>query len=276
MARPLRPEYPGALYHITSRGDRREDIFDDDNDRQRFLSLLAAVIDRYGWFCYAFCLMNNHYHLLIQTPEPNLSRGMRQLNGVYTQRYNRIHRKSGHVFQGRFKGLVVDSDAYLLELSRYIVLNPVRAGMIDHPANWPWSSYEPTVKKTLAPHWLAVDLLLANFGDFRHCAQKEYKTYVEAGIGRPGPWSKLQSEIYLGDEQFVASVQQMVDCLDDALEVPRVQRRLPRKPLEYYQANATDRNAGMKAAFSSGHYTLVEIAQFYGVHYSTVSRAVKR
>ncbi|HWQ95123.1 MAG TPA: transposase, partial [Gammaproteobacteria bacterium] len=126
MSRPLRLEFPDALYHVTARGDRQEDIFEDDQDRELFLATLGQVISRFNWICHAWCLMDNHYHLLIQTPDGNLSKGMRQLNGVYTQASNRRHRRVGHLFQGRFKAILVDRDAYLLELSRYVVLNPVR------------------------------------------------------------------------------------------------------------------------------------------------------
>ena len=127
MSRPLRLEFPGALYHITSRGDRRENIYEDDIDRKKFLTVFASVITQFNWHCYAYCLMDNHYHLLVQTADSNLSKGMRQLNGVYTQAYNRRHNKTGHLFQGRYKAILVDEDSYLLELSRYIVLNPVKA-----------------------------------------------------------------------------------------------------------------------------------------------------
>ena len=133
MSHPIRIEFPDALYHVTARGDRREDIFDDDQDRQTFLATLEQVINQFNWTCYAWCLMDNHYHLLIQTPDGNLSKGMRQLNGVYTQASNRRHRRVGHLFQGRFKAILVDRDAYLLELARYVVLNPVRAGMVKKP-----------------------------------------------------------------------------------------------------------------------------------------------
>ena len=129
MARPLRIEFPGAIYHITSRGDRREDIFLSDEDRLLFLDTYSKVADRFGWICYAYCLMTNHYHLVIETPLPNLSLGMAQLNGVYTQKFNRKHHKVGHVFQGRFKAILVERNTYLLELLRYVVLNPVRAKM---------------------------------------------------------------------------------------------------------------------------------------------------
>jgi putative transposase len=135
MSRPLRLEFPDAIYHITSRGDRREDIYEDDDDRSGFLDVFASVIDQFNWVCYAYCLMTNHYHLLVQIPDGNLSKGMRQLNGIYTQNYNRRHKKTGHLFQGRYKSILVDKDNYLLEISRYIVLNPVKAGMVKRVDN---------------------------------------------------------------------------------------------------------------------------------------------
>ena len=145
MARSLRIEFPGALYHITSRGDGQERIYTSEEDRYLFLNTLSEVCLRCTWVCYAYCLMNNHYHLLIETPAGNLSKGMQLLNGIYTQKFNRIHNRVGHVFQGRFKAILVDKDSYLLELSRYIVLNPVRAQMVTSPHEWKWSSYLATI-----------------------------------------------------------------------------------------------------------------------------------
>ena len=133
MARPLRLEFAGALYHVTSRGDRREDIYLDDGDRQDWLAVLAHVCERFNWVVHAYCQMTNHYHLLVETVDGNLSQGMRQLNGLYTQRFNRRHRQVGHLFQGRYKAILVQKEAHLLELSRYVVLNPVRAGMVALP-----------------------------------------------------------------------------------------------------------------------------------------------
>ena len=144
MARPLRIEYAGALYHLTSRGDRREDIYLDDIDRVIFLEVLAGVCERFCWVCHAYCLMSNHYHLLIETRESTLSQGMRQLNGVFTQRSNHRHHRVGHVFQGRYKAILVQKESYLLELARYVVLNPVRAGMVRSAKDWPWSNYRST------------------------------------------------------------------------------------------------------------------------------------
>jgi len=129
MARPLRIEYEGGLYHVTARGNAGADIYLEDSDRERFLEILGNSVERFRWICHAYCLMDSHYHLLVETPEPNLSRGMQYLNGVYTQWFNRQRRRYGHLFQGRFKSVVVEKESYLLELARYIVLNPVRAGL---------------------------------------------------------------------------------------------------------------------------------------------------
>ena len=140
MARPLRLEFAGALDHVTSRGDRREAIYHDESDRGAWLEALGNVCERFNWVVHAYCQMTNHYHLLVETVEGNLSKGMRQLNGVYTQYFNRRHGLVGHLYQGRSKAILVQKETYLLELPRYVVLNPLRAGMVKSPENWPWSS----------------------------------------------------------------------------------------------------------------------------------------
>ena len=156
MARQLRLEYEHALYHITARGSARESIYRVIEDRNQFIRLLAREVTQQGWYCYAYCLMDNHYHLLIETPEANLSSGMRRLNGVYTQAFNRRHQRVGHVLQGRYKSILVDKDSYFLELCRYIVLNPVRAGMVKSPRDFRWSSYRDTVGLRRPPDWLSI------------------------------------------------------------------------------------------------------------------------
>ncbi|VAW68152.1 FIG00759408: hypothetical protein [hydrothermal vent metagenome] len=164
MARPLRLEFAGALYHVTARGNRQEDIFEEDADRLEFISIFQTVCEQYNWVCHAYCLMGNHYHLLIETPDANLSKGMRQLNGVYTQTFNRKHNRVGHLFQGRYKSILVEKDSYLLELSRYIVLNPVRAQMVRSVVNWRWSSYRAMTGQIKKPAFLEVDWVLSAFG----------------------------------------------------------------------------------------------------------------
>ncbi len=193
MARPLRIEYPGALYHVTSRGDRREPIFEDDKDRLMFLDVLAEVVARFNWLCHAYCLMTNHYHLVVETPDGNLSKGMRQLNGVYTQASNRRHNRTGHLFQGRFKGILVDKDSYLLELARYVVLNPVRAHLVNDPQEYAWCSYPAMTGEAPAPVWLATDALLAHFGKRRNEARRRYSRFVREGIGKASIWAGLRA-----------------------------------------------------------------------------------
>src|SRR3990167_5084236 len=150
MARPIRIEYPGALYHITSRGNEQKSIYVNDSDRRYFIALLEQTLKRFNWICYSYCLMDNHYHLLIETVDPTLSKGMRYLNGVYTQRMNREYSRVGHLLQGRFKAIIVEKESYLLELCRYIVLNPVRAKLVKMPEEYPWSSYRAMIG--VVPH----------------------------------------------------------------------------------------------------------------------------
>jgi putative transposase len=209
MTRPLRLEFPGAVYHLTARGDRRGHIYRDDTDRRAFLDLLAKEIHQQRWRLYAYCLMDNHYHLLIETPEGNLVAGMRRLNGVYTQTFNRRHDRVGHVLQGRYKSILVDKDTYLLELARYIVLNPVRAKMVKRVEDWPWSSYAATAGKRQAPDWLAARWLVKQFGANPATARQAYCRFVREGISRPSPWTELRSQIYLGEEQFLARLEKL-------------------------------------------------------------------
>ena len=172
MARPLRIEFAGALYHITSRGNAREPIYLDDYDRHSFLQSLADTCDRHGWLCHAYCLMTNHYHLLIETQKPTLSKGMKLINGSYTQSFNNRHQRVGHVFQGRFKAILVESNTYLLELARYIVLNPVRARMVHSTGEWPWSSYRATAGMVEGHDSLTTDWVLSKFSGQKRVARE--------------------------------------------------------------------------------------------------------
>jgi REP element-mobilizing transposase RayT len=211
MARPLRLEFPGAVYHVTARGDRQEPIFEDNDDRVAFLELLAKETRQQGWLLYAFCLMGNHYHLLLETPEPNLVRGMRRLNGVYTQAFNHRHDRAGHVLQGRYKAIVVDKDSYLLELCRYVVLNPVRAQMVSQAGEWPWSSYLATAGKMTCPDWLAADQVLGLLASSdRTQARRAYIRFVSEGVAGPSPWGHLQGQIFLGRPVFIGRMEKLL------------------------------------------------------------------
>ncbi|MGA6827823.1 REP-associated tyrosine transposase [Nitrospira sp. NS4] len=276
MARPLRIEFPGALYHITSRGNARQRVFRDDEDRETFLATLAWVVERFGWRCHAYCLMENHVHLLIQTPQPNLSRGMRQLNGVYTHRFNRRHNKVGHLFQGRFKAILVEQEPYLLELARYIVLNPVRAKMVKSPERYAWSSYRPMVGLAPVPPALETEWVLAQFGSTKATARKRYAEFVQDGVGVPGPWDEVKGQVLLGSEAFIERLaQQLQECA--SAEIPKRQRLVHRPSLKTLLAGAdskTKRNAVMAQAYLKHGYTLTEIGRAIGLHYATVSRII--
>lgn len=272
MSRPLRLEFPGAVYHVTSRGNARQAIVVDDTDRARFLAILTHVVDRFGWLCHAYCLMDNHYHLLIETPQANLSRGMRQLNGLYTQAYNRRHGREGHLFQGRFKAILVEKDTHLLELCRYVVLNPVRANLVRHPRQWRWSSYRATVGEIEVPRGLTVDWILEQFGRRRAEAQARYRDFVVAGRDGPRPWDQVRGQIYLGSEAFIARHQP-----DELIrEVPRRQTQAHRPTLEVLFRKAQPRGRAIHMAYRQYGYRLVEIAGYLGVHYATVSRWLRQ
>ncbi len=210
MARLLRIEFAGALHHVTSRGKAKQNVYFEDADRIRFLEILALATEHSNWLCHTYCLMNDHYHLLIETPDGNLSQGMRQLNGVYTQYVNRKNKRAGPLFQGRYKSILVEKEAYLLELARHVVLNPVRAGMVENASQWPWSSYPAIAGKVKPPSFLYTDWLLAAFEKQGPAAVKRYKKFVKAGKNQPGPWGSLRNRIYLGTESFVEEIQQNI------------------------------------------------------------------
>lgn len=210
MARPLRLEFSGALYYITARGNAQQPIFQDDTDRKRFLQLLGHEVQQQQWRCYVYCLMGNHYHLVIETPQPNLSRGLRRLHGTYTQWFNRRHRQVGHLLQGRFKSLLVEKESYLLELCRYVVLNPVRAHMVATVHDWPWSSYRATRGPQPAYAWLDVPGILSFFDADPEQARAAYQQFVRDGLVQPTPWSQITGQIFLGSPSFRERMERLV------------------------------------------------------------------
>ena len=275
MVRPLRLEFPGALYHVTTRGDGREDIYLGDEDRRGFLDLLGDVCRRFNWLVSAYCLMGNHYHLLVETREPNLSKGMRQLNGVYAQRFNKGHGRVGHVFQGRYDGILVQQEAYRLELTRYIILNPVRARIVREVGNWPWSSYRATVGVEEAPDWMDIRATLLAFGRSEAKAVERYVRFVANGKGQPSPWEHLKNRVFLGSDAFVDAMHQHVPRDRDLREIPQARARSSAKPLSSYARDCGDRNGAIVAAYASGGYTMKAIGDYFGLHYSRVSKIVR-
>ena len=279
MARQLRIEYEGAVYHITSRGNAGQGIFLDDADREGFLDVLASVVDRFNWICHAYCLMTNHYHLLLETPDANLSRGMRQLNGVYTQAFNRQRGRKGHVLQGRFKSILVEKDSYLLELARYVVLNPVRASMVQHPRHWRWSSYRATAGEIVAPDFLTTEWILSQFEEDPDRARRAYRVFVKEGHG-VRVWEDLQGGILLGADSFVEKVKPLLKDRVAIREIPRRERLAARPSLDELFTgvlnNKAARNESIYKAVRVHEYTLAEVQDFLGLHYSTISIIAKR
>lgn len=275
MARPLRIEFTGALYHVTSRGDGQEDIYLNDVDRAAFMDVLSQVCERFNWAVYAYCLMSNHYHLLVETPDANLSKGMRHLNGVFTQRFNRQNQRVGHVFQGRYKAILVQKEPYLLELARYIVLNPVRAGMVRAAKDWPWSSYRATAGFKKAESWLMVNWLLALFSGKKGTAVKNYSEFVSEGRNQPSPWDELKNQIYLGSSDFVDEMQSKVAQEINLSDIPLSQARPVAKPINYYSKKYFGRDKAIYHAYLSGGYSMKAIGEYFNLHYSRVSRILK-
>jgi REP element-mobilizing transposase RayT len=213
-------DHGGAVWHVTCRGNEKREIFRDGVDRRNLLELFGRVVGILRWRIHAYVLMGNHYHLLLETPEPNLSRGMRQLNGIYTQRFNRRHERAGHLFEGRFKSILVEKEAHLLELIRYVVLNPVRAGIVPGPEPRDWSNYLATAGLARAPGWLEVEWTLAQFGG-GPLAGDLYRQFVEAGMREPRtPWVNLRKQVFLGGDGFQRRVQARINSSAPSEEVP--------------------------------------------------------
>lgn len=208
MGRPIRIEYPGALYHITSRGNERRKIFRDKADRMKFLGLLRDYHDRYDILIHAYVLMNNHYHLILKTPKGNLLKIMHGINGGYTNYFNRKYKRVGHLFQGRYRAILVEKDRYLLPLSRYVHLNPVRAGLVKKPEGYPWSSYKGYVGKEKEEDWMEYGWVLSQFAEQRKRATWKYKAYVEESLreGTENPLKDIYAQVVLGGKEFIERV----------------------------------------------------------------------
>lgn len=280
MARPLRIEYCSALYHVTSRGNERKPIFLDNEDRLIFLDLLTKVNEKYNWLCHAYCLMNNHYHIIIETPEGNLSRGMRQLNGVYTQLFNKKYKRVGHIFQGRYNAVLIQKENHLLEVYRYVVLNPVRADLVKKPEEWKWSSYRATAGIDNSHPCHTIDWILGQFGINTIAAAQSFRKFVWAGIGRESIWNKVNGQILLGDDRFIEKFTTYLKGKEDTKEVPRSQRYINRPSLDCLLDTAAlkdkqARNMRITEAIMKYGYSQKEVAEYLKMHYSTISRLIK-
>ena len=296
MARPLRIEFPGATYHVTSRGNRGQPIFADDADRELFLATLARAMERMDASVLAYCLMGNHYHLVLCTRRANLSALMRQINGVYTQAVNRRHTTTGHVFQGRFKAILVDRDAYLLELLRYVELNPVRAQMVAAAGDWEWSSYRAHAGHVAAPAWLdsdtafgavlgrAVDHAEAAKAD-RDLAAQHYAQWVLSAPTERLWDSALRQQIYLGDADFVDRMQAMASApstssnakpkASDLRQVPKAQRVKVRTMAQWLACSDGPAHA-LWRGHREGGLTMTAMAAAMGKSVAWVSKSIAK
>jgi len=280
MARPLRIEYAEAAYHVTSRGNARKSIFKDDKDREMLLHVLEEVNDRYHWLCHTYCLMSNHYHLVIETLGGNLSTGMRQLNGVYTMRFNRRHGSVGHVFQGRYKAILIQKESHLLEVCRYVVLNPVRAKVVKTPERWRWSSYRGMADLEKSHPCLTTDWVLGQFGSKKRAAEKRYRAFVFDGIEGHRIWDEIKAQSILGERDFVDGLIDFVRGYVEVKEISKSQRYLCRPGLtEIFKDTRGERrkrDRGIAEAIERWGYSGREVANHLGLHYSTVSRLINK
>jgi putative transposase len=265
MARPARICFPGALYHVIARGNAREAVVRDDEDRAAFIATVARVVERYSLVLYAYCLMNNHYHLALETPLANLPLAMRQLNGLHAIRFNRRYDRVGHVFQARYRGILIEKETYLLNVCRYVVRNPVRAGICADAGEYRWSSYRQTAGLAERSSFLAGDAVLALFGSERAAAQRSYRDFVAAGD--PDLDAQVVGE-RLGSDAFLKA--QFTP--EPIPEVPRAQwQPVPPTLAEIFAGDPTP----IATAYRRHGYSLAAIAAHLGRHYATVSRKLR-
>lgn len=297
MGRPIRIEYAGGLYHITSRGNERKAIFRDGEDKAKFLEILRDYHERYGIMVHAYVLMGNHYHLILETPQGNLLKVMHGLNGRYTGYFNRKYGRVGHLFQGRYKGIIVEKGAYLIPLSRYVHLNPVRAGMAERPEQYRWSSYPRYIGRGKEHGWMECSWILSQFGKSRIRARKKYREYTEEGIrGKVESPLRVHGQVILGEEKFIEKIKRMVSGrrlsreiiergtfverpnLEQVLEI--VMRSFGVKEGDIRDKGGRANTARKAALYFSQRYTGLGndvVGRFFGgIHYSGVSKASAR
>jgi REP element-mobilizing transposase RayT len=282
MARDLRLEYPGAIYHIINRGNRREEIFLGKEDFHLFLELFEDISKRMNWVCHAYCLMTNHYHLLIEIPDGVLSRGMAWLNSVYAQKFNRKYGLTGHLFQGRFKSKPVEDNMQFLMTARYVVRNPVDANVVENAEQWPWSSYRATVGNIQPPDYLFTDDVLSNLSNDRRTAQVYYRELIRMELkDNDDEIITLFQKVYAGEREPVFSkrIRTVLDMKDSLGPVPRKQRILSRPKLEElfvggWFDDPQKRNGMIYEAFKLYGYKQSEIASFLNLTQTTISKII--
>jgi putative transposase len=281
MVRPLRLEYPGAVYHVMSRGDARKSITRSQNDKPLFLEVLNEAREKYNILIHGYCLMTNHYHLLVETPDGNLSIAMRYINGVYTQRSNARNKTVGHIFQGRYKAILVDKDEYLLCLCRYIELNPVRAGLVTAPEEWEWSSFRQIAGIDAKSVLIETDWVLSQFGKSKNLARERYIEYLKSSdAAADKPFEKMTHRSILGSEEFVRRFDESIWQKDEIVEIARKHRHVNRPTLpalfhEGHSISAEDRDHAIWEAVYDFGYRQKEVADYLGLHYASVCRVLR-
>jgi REP element-mobilizing transposase RayT len=288
MARPLRITFHGAFYHITSRGNEQKKVFKSKRDREKFLEYLESATERYAAVIHAFCLMDNHYHLLLETPSGNLPQIMRHINGAYTTYFNTRRARSGHLFQGRYKAILVEKDVYAKELSRYIHLNPVRADMVGTPEDYPWSSYRYYVGESGGPDWLQRDFILAYFGKRTGTAQRGYRRFVRALLKRDyeSPLKEVTGSLILGSVEFIDSIKdRYLREEKDIRDLPALRQIFTGISMEtvvkftstaFRDKPSRSRNASIYLCRKHTGEKLNAIGRQFGISDSAVSQACKR
>jgi len=275
MARPPRIQLPNAIYHVMSRGNRKGIIFDDDDDRRRFLEVLAEAVERYRLRCLSYCLMGNHYHAVVETTEPNLPGAMHFVNGVFSQASNLRHGRTGHLLEGRYRSVVVDNDIYLWNANLYVVLNPVAAGLVPHPADWPWSSFRATAGLEQADALLCLDWLDWVMGGRSRVESQRHFREMLATL--PENASVEESDVFGGDE-LRATVRQAIGATFHRIRVPQAYKELARPALaELFAGSPTkqDRDERAIRAHVVHGYRLSEIAEALRLHPNTLSRILR-
>lgn len=287
MARPLRITYPGAFYHITSRGNERKAIFKSNRDREKFLTYLESAVLRYDAVIHAYCLMDNHYHLLLETPSGNLSQIMRHINGAYTTYFNVKRARAGHLFQGRYKSILVDINEYAQELSRYIHLNPVRAKIVELPEAYEWSSYSYFIGKKKSPEWLYSDFILGYFGNKIFSSEKEYQKFVEHLLEQKyeSSLTSVVSSTLLGAPDFVEVVKdKYLSGMQSDKDVPATKELLKKATLDQifsevdavFKKDVVARNVKMYLGQKYSGKRLKDISNYFGISESGVSHSSRR
>ena len=277
MSRPVRIEFPGAIYHITSKGSKGQTIFRDREDRAVFLNILDNVVSRFSWLVHSYVLMDEHFHLVVEIPEANLSKGMRQLNGVYTQHFNRRHDEDGPIFQGRFKSVLFEKSSYLLPVCRHVVLNPVRVGTPSQLNRYRWSSFRATAGDAKSPSFLHTSDLLAGFSKREKVSRRKFREYVEEGIDSDSPLLERSNQVLLGSAKFIREMQPILQGEKMAKRGPKQARRRRSLSALFRTVDSktrAERNELIRRAHLDYGYTLMDIGEHLGLHYTTVSKVV--